>query len=95
MKQLSYLECEVLNLLNSIYKCEFNHNIKVDFVEGGEDTPNEYILRLYLHDNRWAPLTIATQCKTDEEFLCFVKKQLQKKNLIRSEHYKIKLDGNN
>lgn len=48
-----------------------------------------------MHDQRWAPLVIAGEFKTDDEFLLFICEEIRSRNLIRSEHYKIQLYGDN
>lgn len=89
------LECKVLNLLNYLYQREYNHRLEVIHNEADDINPSEYILHLYVHDNRWYPLTIAKQCDTEKEFLEFLEQELKKRNLIRSDYYKIEKHESN
>ena len=41
------------------------------------------------------PLAIATQKDSDAEFLDFIVEQLRTRNLVRAQHYKVQLYGNN
>lgn len=78
-----------MNLFRCLYQHEFNHRLTVTHNEGDESNPSEYILHLYVHDNRWCPLTIAKQCDNEDEFLEFLQQEFEKRNLIRSDYYKI------
>ena len=83
------LKKKILNLMECVYQHNYISRIEVN--HNGE----AYILKLYLQNRDWGPLVIANQCETDDEFLCFVEKELRTRNLIRSEHYKIQLHANN
>ena len=71
-----------------------NGNIILDDSQDGR-TDKAYVVKIYLHDQRWIPLVIAGEFETDDEFLLFVCEELRSRNLIRSERYKIQLHGNN
>ncbi len=101
MTTLPNLEPQVRHLLNCLYKCDFQgklevlHNDKIEAPNGYVLSPEEYILRLYVQNNRFAPMSISKQCSSEEEFLCFLEQEFKQRNLIRSDYYKIRLDGSN
>ena len=92
--------------MEDLYCCEFTHRIEVlhrdaRYIDNPKDPtkklltdPEEYILKLYIHDNQWCPLVILKQCSSDQEFLDYLKHEFEKRNLIRSTYYNIQLDGN-
>lgn len=101
MTRIPNLEPQVRHLLNCLYNCEFIgrlevlHNDKIEDRDGNTLSPEEYTLHLYIQNDRFAPMSISKQCESEEEFLCFLEKEFMKRNLIRSDYYKIKLDGSN
>lgn len=85
----------VLQLIEQIYCKKYIGRLEVIHHEADASNPSEYILHMYPHMQLRAPLCMAFQCDTDEEFLEKVKKELEQRNLIRSDFYKIELHGNN
>ena len=89
------LQQAVLQLIEKIYCKKYIGRLEVIYHEADDSNPAEYILHMYPHMQLRAPLCMAVQCDTDEEFLQYVEKELKTRNLIRSEFYKIELHGNN
>ena len=77
------LEQNVINLIEELYKCKFIGKLKID------KTDDLYQLRIFLHDEHFMAYTLAKQCKSDNDFLEFVKKELQENQIIRSRHSKL------
>lgn len=77
------LEQNVIDLIEQVYKCKFIGNLKIEKQE------NLYQLRIFLHDEHFMAYTLAKQCDSDDEFLEFVKKELQENRIIRSKHSKL------
>lgn len=86
---------DVLQLIEKIYCKRYTGRLEVVHNEANESNPSEYIVHLYPHLQLRAPLCMAFQCDTDEEFLSKLEQELKSRNLIRSEFYKIELHGNN
>lgn len=89
------LQQDVLSLIEKIYCKKYIGRLEVNYHEGNESNPTEYILHMYPHMQLRAPLCMAFQCDTDDEFLRLVEQELKIRNLIRSDFYKIELHGNN
>lgn len=77
------LERAIIDLIESLYCCIFIGKLKVD------KKKDLYQLRIYLSDENFGSYTLAKQCNSDEQFLEFVKKELQENQLIRSRHSKL------
>ena len=60
---------------------------KIEVTQDGK----EYILKLYLRDQRLDPFFIGVQCNNDEEFLTKIRKELRDRELIRTHFIKINL----
>lgn len=90
----SGLQQAVLDIIKKVYCRDYNHRLEVIHHEAEGSNPSEYVLHMYIHTQRLAPLCIACQCDTDEEFLQYVEDELKRRNLIRSDFYKIELHGN-
>lgn len=95
MRPLSTLEQDILAIFKDLYGYEFKHRLEVEHHLADASNPEEFILRLYLHDNLWCPLKIYKQCNSEKEFLDFLKEEFRTRNLIRSDFYKIRLDVDN
>ena len=91
MSNTTGLQQAVLDLIKKVYCSDYNHRIEVIHHEADKQNPSEYILHLYIHEQRLAPMCIAKQCDTDEEFLQYIEDELKRRNLIRSDFYKIEL----
>ena len=89
------LQQAVLQLIEKIYCKKYIGRLEVIHNEGDASNPSEYVLHMYPHMQLRAPLCMAFQCDTDEEFLSYVEQELKDRNLIRSDFYKIELHGNN
>ena len=94
MQNIEELKQQILDLIECMYSHLFINRLELE-VSILDEELKAYVLKLYLHDQRWAPLVIAGEFKTDDEFLLFICEELRTRNLIRSEHYKIKLYGDN
>lgn len=77
------LEKAVIDLIERLYKCIFIGKLKI------EQKGDLYQLKIFLHDEHFMSYTLAKQCKSDDEFLEFVKKELQENQIIRSRHSKL------
>ena len=87
------LQQDVLQLIEKIYCKKYIGRLEVHYREGDESDPTEYVLHMYPHMQLRAPLCMAFQCDTDEQFLHYVEEELKKRNLIQSDFYKIELHG--
>lgn len=77
------LEQNVIDIIECLYHCKFIGKLKINKIE------DLYQLRIYLNDENFGAYTLAKQCKSDEDFIEFVKKELQQNQLIRSRHSKL------
>ena len=75
-------------MIESLYCCIYNKSLKVTKHHG------LYKCTLYLHEEHFGGLDLAKQCDSDEEFLDFVRTELKKRRLDRSQHASLKLYGN-
>lgn len=82
------LEKKVKELIETLYCCIYTRPLKVTKNDG------LYKCTLYLHDEHFGGLVMANQCESDEEFLDFVKTELKKRRLDRSQHAVLKIYGN-
>ena len=83
------LEQQIREIIEVLYNHLFINRLEV-LCGDNED----YILKMYIHDNQWCPLVIAKDGCTEQEFLDYIVEELRTRNLIRSEHYKIRLYEN-
>ena len=95
MNQIENLKQQILDLIECIYSHRFTKRLELTIDDFPDRTDKAYVVKIYLHDQRWIPLVIAGEFETDDEFLLFVCEELRSRNLIRSERYKIQLHGNN
>ena len=95
MNQIENLKQQILDLVECMYSHRFIKRLELTIDDLPDRTDKAYVVKIYLHDQRWIPLVIAGEFETDDEFLLFVCEELRSRNLIRSERYKIQLHGNN
>ena len=91
---LENLKQQILDLIECMYSHQLISRLELE-VYTLDDDLKAYIVKMYLHDQRWAPLVIAGEFKTDDEFLLYMCEEIRSRNLIRSEHYKIQLYEDN
>lgn len=82
------LEKQIIDLIECLYCCEFVGKLTA------EHHCCNYIMKLYYADEHVPAYVLASQCSSDEEFLKFVKRELERSNLIRTTHHKFILYGN-
>ena len=80
------LERRIYDYIECKYKCCFTGGVSV------EKHNNHYCLKLEL-DSWQVPLWICSDSKSDNDFFCFAKTQIDKRELIRTEHYKVVLEN--
>ena len=73
----------VIDIIEDLYCCKFIGKLKV------EHKGDLYQLKIYLSDENFGAYTLAKQCNSDDEFIEFVKKELQENKLIRSRYSKL------
>lgn len=81
------LEKRVRDLIEDLYKCEFVGKLTV------EKHGWLYMLKLFYAELKIPAITLASQCCSDDEFLEFVKHELEKSNIIRTKHHKLIIYG--
>lgn len=79
-------ECNLINkvidLINTLYEVEYVGDIKIEQTEDG------YILSLFLNKDFLTPqCRMYVQCKTEDEFLDFVREELAKKALHHTKYF--------
>lgn len=81
------LEDKIKEIIERLYKCEYIGDLKV------RKDHNLYILTLYLQNEPHAcgGTTLANQCHSDEEFLCYVEKELKKNRLDYADYGQLRI----
>ena len=82
------LEKQIKEMIETLYCCIYNKPLKV--IKNGD----LYKCTLFLHDENFGGLVIANQCKSDQDFLDYIQKELKKRRLDMSQHASLKLYGN-
>lgn len=77
------LEKKIRKIIEEMYCCEFNRPLEVKKIDSC------WILKLYLHNMIFAPLTIMIDCEDERQFIKYIKKELASRNLTRSDFLKI------
>lgn len=88
MQNMNGLEKSVKDLIECLYNCEFVGKLTVSVSNG------LYQLKLYFAELNIPAYVLACQCCSDEEFLDFVKRELETSNIIRTTQHKLILYGN-
>lgn len=93
---MSSLEDQVLECIETTYECKYTRTLQVDVTPIDNcNKLSDYTLKLFLHNPHFGAVVIRTQASSDEEFLNYVKKELQDRQLTRSQQYKLIIYGNN
>ena len=82
------LEKEILTSIEEIYQCKYTKELKV------LKDDNYYTLKLYLHNPITPSIVIGQECKSDEDFINYIKKELKERRIDKSQHYKLIVYGN-
>lgn len=87
-QDMTGLEKKVKELIECLYNCEYIGKLTV------EVKPCSFTLKLFNSDVHIPAIIYCYQGRDEEGFLDFLKKELEKSNLIRTKHYKLFIYGN-
>jgi len=80
LEKMDGLEKKITDIIEEVYNCISEVPIKA--THDGD----WYQATLYVHGPQYGGIIYATQCKTEEEFLQFIRKQLKKSRLDLTQH---------